>query len=100
MPLSTELVREGERVKIHWSWWHLGCLIEAIQEENPEKYDEDGHFKRDEYEFDDFGPYPYGYVFKENHTFSIPEKKIFSDGEEGVDHVLLIKAGDVYSCWR
>lgn len=100
MPMSTELKRNGERVELAWSWWHLGKLIMAIRKENPEKYNEDGSFKRDEYEFNDFGPYPYGYVFKEDHTASAEETEIWSDGEKGVIHTFEIKAGDVYSCWR
>lgn len=101
MPLSTQIVRDNAAVPIEggWSFWHLMRLWDAIKSENPLAYSNTGKL-RAAFDPNKVGPYPYGYVFKYDHTFTTNEDHIWTNGEVGKPYSFTVKAGDVYNCWR
>jgi len=72
MPLSTQIIRDGEPLELRWSLWHAACMHEAA--------------KREGKDINQLGTV----VLEENHTF-VDE----SDGE-----VLNLKKGDILKMWH
>lgn len=91
MPVSTQLRRNGEPIKVGgWSWWHLRRLHDAMCAEQPEV---------DPATIPMF-PSTGTYGFKQDHAFIAYEDMIWTDGDPGVMFTLAIKAGDEYHAWR
>ena len=88
MPVSTQLVRDGEALQVGgWTWWHLNRLYEAMKAENPgQKVD--------------FFPYTGSYIFKKRHIFTSPETDIWTNGTPGESFTFVIEPGDQYRAWR
>lgn len=72
MPLFAEIIRDGEKLKLRWGWWHAHCMMTAAEEEDAD--------------LRALGEY----VLKEQHTFTDE-----SDGE-----VLVLLPGDALVMWR
>jgi len=87
MPVSTEITRNDERVVMHWNVWTLNRLADFMAEETG--------IPEEEVDF-----FPSKYVFERDHKACVLETNIFSDGVPGAKHVLEVKAGDTYKCWR
>lgn len=85
MPLITELKRDGVRLTIPWSEWHLNCVLDAA-------YKERG----------DYGVLRVGtHLFEGGYIYGVEDESlIFVDGEKGKQHTFEIKAGDEFNCWR
>lgn len=85
MPMITELKRDGKRLDITWSEWHLNCILDAA-------YKERG----------DYGVLRVGtHLFKGDHTFGVEDESlIFASGEKGKQYIFEIKAGDEFNSWR
>lgn len=111
MPLNTQLERadptatfglspDASGKGVGWSWWHLNRLADAIIDENPEEYNDEDHLIDPNLQ-DMCGPFPSGYIFREDHEFTDLETNIWDrGGEVGVYYTLKICAGDKYRCWR
>lgn len=85
MPVSTQLIRNGEPVKLGWGWWHISVLADAMEKEGYPRVDP-GNGK---YIFMGF-PNNGEYTFTEFHEY-VDE----SDGE-----VFKIYPGDRYTAYR
>ena len=88
MPVSTQLVRGGQPVRMHGGWnpWHLSCLFDAMVDENPEADEKQITYFPNTY----LCSSPGVYTFKEKHEFEDPKRKL----------KLTVMPGDEYHAWR
>jgi hypothetical protein len=91
MPINTELIRDGQAVKMPhgWGMWHCYCLFDAASKEDSRVV-----VKKNDGSSEMFFGYwpnnPSSYTYKKHHRY-IDE----TDGE-----VFDIFPGDIYSAWR
>jgi hypothetical protein len=79
MALCTAQMRDEKPVKVQWTWWHLGIMLDK------EKFPglkESGRFE-----------------VKEDITFATTEEAVFTDGVPGVPFLWEIKKGDILELW-
>ena len=99
MPEYTELVRDGERVRVRWGMWALGAILEGMARERGRMTtNEDGGEELD-YNGIRVITMDYGEVIE--HTFSDDHKFKGYEMTEDKDPVYLeIKSGDIFRSWR
>lgn len=89
MPVNTEIIRDGERVKIRWGWWHIERLAEAMLEECPTHKLFMG-FPNE--------PDPNSEEKDRYGEFTFTMRHEFTDETDG--EVFIIEPGDRYKAWR
>ena len=87
MPTMTRLMRDGEPVKCSWTFGHCGMLLQFMEEENslPEYIDSE--------------LFPDTYVFRKDHSWTVKETELYTDGDPDKTETFEVKAGDIYECW-
>ena len=99
MPEYTELVRDGERVRVRWGMWALGAILEGMARERGRMTTNEDGVEELDYDGIRVITMDYGEVIE--HTFSDDHK--FKGVETTDDEELVyleIKSGDIFRSWR
>ena len=99
MPEYTELVRDGERVRVRWGMWALGAILEGMARERGRMTTNEDGVEELDYNRIRVITMDYGEVIE--HTFSDDHKFKGYEMTEDKDPVYLeIKSGDIFRSWR
>ena len=99
MPEYTELVRDGERVRVRWGMWALGAILEGMARERGRMTTNEDGVEELDYNGIRVITMDYGEVIE--HTFSDDHKFKGYEMTEDKDPVYLeIKSGDIFRSWR